>query len=85
MKIHNSLFLKYTYESFYLVKLVYVDVIILPANSQSQIDLIKQYLHSSFHIKDLETLKFFLLVLRFSARRKVLIFVTANTLWMFYL
>jgi len=54
-----SLFIKSTTETF-TVLLVYVDDIILAANSLSEFTLIKNVLHQAFKIKDIGTLKYFL-------------------------
>ena len=55
----HSLFTKQTDSSFTIL-LVYVDGIILTSNSLSEFQHIKSILHSSFKIKDLGQLKYFL-------------------------
>ena len=55
----HSLFTKQTASSFTIL-LVYVDDIILAGNSLSEFQHIKSILHSSFKIKDLGQLKYFL-------------------------
>jgi hypothetical protein len=55
----HSLFTKSSSESFTIL-LVYVDDIILAGNSLSEFQYIKDILHSSFKIKDLGQLKYFL-------------------------
>nr|KYP46168.1 hypothetical protein KK1_032272 [Cajanus cajan] len=39
---------------------MYVDDIVLASNCHHEIDIVKQILNSNFHIKDLESLKYFL-------------------------
>jgi Reverse transcriptase (RNA-dependent DNA polymerase) len=40
--------------------IVYVDDMILTSNSEAQIAIVKSFIRSQFHIKDLDTLKYFL-------------------------
>ncbi|XP_057953033.1 uncharacterized mitochondrial protein AtMg00810-like [Malania oleifera] len=54
-----SLFIK-KFESSFLVLLVYVDDVLLASDSFLEIDLLKNFLHDKFTIKDLGELKYFL-------------------------
>ncbi|XP_024029725.1 uncharacterized protein LOC112094033 [Morus notabilis] len=58
-KADYSLFTKGTGSSF-LALLVYVDDIIITGPSKSNIDSLKQFLHSQFKLKDLGSLRYFL-------------------------
>lgn len=57
--LDHSLFIKHTTTSF-IVLLVYVDDVIIDGNSLLKFQHIKTILHSSFKIKDLGQLKYFL-------------------------
>lgn len=58
-KSEYSFFVKNKYGSFTAL-LVYVDDVILAGNNMAEIDHVKRFLDSSFKIKDLGALKFFL-------------------------
>lgn len=58
-KSDDSFFIKNKYGSF-ITLLVYIDDVILAENNMAEIDHVKRFLDSSFQIKDLSALKFFL-------------------------
>lgn len=55
----HSLFIKSSLNTFTAL-LVYVDDIVLTGNASTEINHVKSFLHSTFRIKDLGNLKYFL-------------------------
>ena len=58
----HTLFTKHNSFSKFTASIVYVDDIIVIGNDEGKIQILKTYLFNEFEIKDLVTLKYFLMI-----------------------